>query len=308
MSLLILWQHGLWGIQGSPCIARDAVCCWCSLCLRHFGQGHNMRRSNDSAHSSDVYTQHCVKVKCCRYRKQEVPFPQNWFSTLIPNEIQKSRTLTPLKHFGKHATLYQDEWVSLAMPRSSYIRNTCRSHEGFCERTSNLAVPTTSVMASSHIIIEDGLIEQDTLCQMKHCKDWLRSVSFVDIPQPFIRTAALQAKLIDLQKFLNNVPEVLRPFGDPAIKVWLPWLNLRVHLNIDLVLFCKIDPHPLLSSTKLLDLAKQRPVQGIHYVAGLTCFQTGKDRGASKCVRTSVVPDTVQFRRCAAGLPAGGKQ
>ena len=117
MSLLILWQHGLWGIQGSPCIARDAVCCWCSLCLRHFGQGHNMRRSNDSAHSSDVYTQHCVKVKCCRYRKQEVPFPQNWFSTLFPNEIQKSRTLTPLKHFGKHATLYQDEWVSLAMPR-----------------------------------------------------------------------------------------------------------------------------------------------------------------------------------------------
>lgn len=90
MSLLILWQHGLWGIQGSPCIARDAVCCWCSLCLRHFGQGHNMRRSNDSAHSSDVYTQHCVKVKCCRYRKQEVPFPQNWFSTLIPNGLRPS--------------------------------------------------------------------------------------------------------------------------------------------------------------------------------------------------------------------------
>ena len=93
----------------------------------------------------------------------------------------------------------------------------------------------------------------------------------------------------------------------PAIKVWLPWLNLRVHLNIDLVLFCKIDPHPLLSSLSYWTLAKQRSVQGIHYVAGLTSFQTGKDRGASKCVRTSVVPDTVQFRRCAAGLPAGGK-
>lgn len=192
------------------------------------------------------------------------------------------------------------------MPRSSYIRNTCRSHEGFCERTSNLAVQTTSVMACLEIIIEDGLIEQDTLCQMKHCKDRLRSVSFVDILQPFIRTAALQAKLIDLETFLKHVPEVLRAFGDPAIKVWLPWLNLRVHLNIDLVIFCEIDPPSFVVIRHAK--SKRRSVQGIHYVAGLTSFQTGKDRGASKCVRTSVVPDTVQFRRCAAGLPAGGKQ
>ena len=114
-------------------------------------------------------------------------------------------------------------------------------------------------------------------------------------PTAFYSHSALQAKLIDLERFLNNVPEVLRPFGDPAIKVWLPRLNLRVQNW----------PPSFVVIHHALDLAKRRSVQGIHYVAGLTSFQTGKDRGALKCVRTSVVPDTVQFRRCAAGLPGG---